>query len=214
MGVRKNDYQRYVIAEGRLVGDFERMYRECRDPWQIRTAIRTLPEYELILAFIRHHRAKTRRRLRILEIGSGKGHFTARLAELGEVTGIEVSPTAIRHAQRRVPDARFVCADLNTDRLDFPRQFDIVVFYRVVWYLIPGLVRCLQMLRSALRPDGLGIFEINYYRGKYYGRDRIRGKNDYLRLLQRDFRVRETLDLFPDTARNPSCSLVTVERKR
>ncbi len=28
-----NDYHKYVINDGKFVGDFENMYKDCDDPW-------------------------------------------------------------------------------------------------------------------------------------------------------------------------------------
>lgn len=73
----------------------------------------------------------------LLEIGCGEGLQTEVLAGVSRsTTGIDVSPTAVNRARRRLPGVEFAVGDLLTQPwpLDQPR-FDVVVACEVLYYL-------------------------------------------------------------------------------
>src|SRR5690349_14483372 len=60
---------------------------------------------------------------RILDIGCGTGHLTAKIAAAGaEVTGLDRSPDMIRRAREQYPNGTFVQGDAR--RFTFPQPFD------------------------------------------------------------------------------------------
>lgn len=74
----------------------------------------------------------------VLEIGCGEGHQSAFLARLTDrLTGIDVSPTAVARARRRVPSASFAVGDLfvqpwagERDRFDLVTACEVLCFMR------------------------------------------------------------------------------------
>ena len=66
-------------------------------------------------------------RSRVLDLGCGCGIPVAKaLATRHQVTGVDLSPVQVERAQRLVPDARFVCADMTDVRFD-EGSFDAVI---------------------------------------------------------------------------------------
>lgn len=149
-------YQDYVIKDGQLVGNFEEMYLNSADvPWhQDKTAFALFREFDL--AIVRHFNAFARWG-RVLDVGCGLGHFTARLkASLpeAEVHGIDISRTAIAKAQTLHPTIAFDSADL---RYEFPQdkgKFDLVFMADLLWYVLPELQAVFSNVKSLLREDG------------------------------------------------------------
>ena len=41
---KTNRYQDYVIKDGKFIGDFEKMYQNCSDPWEQSNAKFLLPK--------------------------------------------------------------------------------------------------------------------------------------------------------------------------
>lgn len=70
----------------------------------------------------------------ILEIGCAQGAFTKRLLEISkEVTGIDVSESAVKQAKMNAPAAQFFVSSLE----DFhpKRQYDVIVCSEILYYI-------------------------------------------------------------------------------
>lgn len=94
---------------------------------------------------------------RILDIGSGTGHLTARIAASGaSVLGIDSSPEMVYEARRHYPDIDFRCADIRTFVTSEP--FDAVFSNATLhWVGDPKLTAF--RIREALRPGGRFVAE-------------------------------------------------------
>ena len=89
----------------------------------------------------------------ILEIGCGEGHQSAALAQLCDrLTGIDVSPTAVERARKRVPGGTFTAGDLFAQPWVNERgRYDLVTAFEVLYYLsdIPRTLRAMSLLGKA-----------------------------------------------------------------
>lgn len=84
------------------------------------------------LRFLQELVARLPARPTLLDLGCGAGiPCTALLAEIGDVTGVDLSSSQIELARQKVPRARFVKADMTT--VEFPAaSFDAVTaFYSI-----------------------------------------------------------------------------------
>jgi cyclopropane fatty-acyl-phospholipid synthase-like methyltransferase len=92
----------------------------------------------------------------VLELGCGAGvPITQALAERCRVTGVDISEEQIALAERHVPDATFLCADMAA--LDFANgTFDAVVaFYALTHVPREEHAGLLARIAGWLRPGGL-----------------------------------------------------------
>src|SRR5262245_52319126 len=92
----------------------------------------------------------------VLELGCGAGvPVTQALAERCRVTGVDISTEQIALAERLVPDATFIQADMTA--LDFPAgSFDAVVgFYTLIHVPRAEHADLLGRIAAWLRPGGL-----------------------------------------------------------
>jgi SAM-dependent methyltransferase len=92
----------------------------------------------------------------VLELGCGAGvPVTQALAEHCRVTGVDISAEQIALAERHVPDATFIRADITT--LGFPAgSFDAVVaFYTLIHVPRAEHAALLARIAGWLRPRGL-----------------------------------------------------------
>lgn len=138
-------YQDYVIRDGKLVGEFEEMYRDYDDPWHQSLETQTTDK-AVALHLIRRHGAR-----RIMELGCGLGGFTSMLASTGrDVLGMDISETAVCKACQAHPGCKFVAGDV----LDFDvyRSFapDLIVFPEITWYILNKLDELLGFLKTEL----------------------------------------------------------------
>jgi trans-aconitate methyltransferase len=94
---------------------------------------------------------------RILDIGCGTGHLTAKIAESeARVLGVDVSQEMVAAARKNYPHLEFLQSDARDLRLDC--EFDAVFSNAAIhWILEPA--RVIAILWNALRPGGRFVGE-------------------------------------------------------
>ena len=115
---------------------------------------------------------------RLLDAACGPGLYAVRLAACGyDVTGIDVSPAALRHARglatkpQRGGRVRFQRADLRA--LEPPRRtYDsaILIYYVLEAFPPPEQPRVLRRLAASLQPEGRLIVEMRLQPDQLPGR--------------------------------------------
>jgi SAM-dependent methyltransferase len=95
---------------------------------------------------------------RLVDVGSGKGHFLDAARRAGwAVQGIEVSEAAEAEARRRYDVTTTVVADWADAEASGP--FDAITFWHVLEHL-PDPVGALQRARPLLAPDGVVVVAV------------------------------------------------------
>jgi trans-aconitate methyltransferase len=94
---------------------------------------------------------------RILDLGCGTGHLTARIAETGaQVVGVDRSPEMIRQAKEKYPSLRFEVMDAREIELD--GNFD-AAFSNATLHWIKEPERVIVGIKKLLRPGGRFVAE-------------------------------------------------------
>jgi trans-aconitate methyltransferase len=95
---------------------------------------------------------------RILDLGCGTGHLTAKIAESGAtVVGLDSSTSMIAQARQNFPKLTFVLADARDFRFDEP--FD-AVFSNAALHWIHDAEAVVRSVAAALRPSGRFVLEM------------------------------------------------------
>ena len=95
---------------------------------------------------------------RILDLGCGTGHLTAKLAEAGvDVTGMDASPSMIAQARQNFPSLKFVLADARDFRYDEP--FD-AVFSNAALHWVHEAESVIRCVAAVLRQGGRFVLEM------------------------------------------------------
>lgn len=159
-----DDYHDYVFKDGKLLGQFDEMYRHSRDvPWhQDKTANQVF--VDLDIAILKHFLPEFSVQS-ICDLGCGLGYVSARLySELSplvdglEVTGIDVSSEAAAQARLLHPHLTFFGADiLNGDIKQWEGKFDLLYVKDVLWYVAHDAEHFFQRAGTLLKPGG-GIY--------------------------------------------------------
>lgn len=110
---------------------FEDLWREG-DHWDLETSDYDQARYDRELALLGGRRYR-----RALEIGSGEGALTRRLAEIADsVLAVEVAETAVERARARQLDGvEFRVANIMELEVEEEGPFDLVVFGETIYYL-------------------------------------------------------------------------------
>jgi len=131
----------------------DRRYRELRDQgapgWETEDELR---EHEVELAWALAALEPVGKR--VLELGCGAGNIARSLVERGfDVTGIDISPTAIAWAtERAIPGTRFMVGDLVAE---IPGEYDLVIDGHCLHCIIgDDRARMLANVRGALASGG------------------------------------------------------------
>ena len=111
------DNHDHIIKDGKFIGEFEVIYQNSSDiPWhQDETANAVFTDIDLTI--LKHFQKKEGFRT-ICEICCGMGYVTDRFSrELADVdvTGIDVSKTAVEKAQTMFPNIHFEVFDIIND---------------------------------------------------------------------------------------------------
>lgn len=94
---------------------------------------------------------------RILDVGCGTGHLTARIAEVDtEVLGIDASPTMIEQARKNYPLLRFEVLDAL--EMDLSNQFDAVFSNAALHWITEPEIAASRII-DALKPGGRLVAE-------------------------------------------------------
>jgi trans-aconitate methyltransferase len=95
---------------------------------------------------------------RILDIGCGTGHLTARIAQVTpDVIGIDSSAEMIQEAKKAYPQIQFIVADARD--FHFDRPFD-AVFSNAALHWIREPEKVVRCVWNALRPGGRFVAEM------------------------------------------------------
>jgi SAM-dependent methyltransferase len=154
--IHSTDYHDFVFRDGKLVGEFDQMYRNSADvPWHQDDAERRL-DCRVAATVLQHHGPFDS----VLEAGAGLGFFADllwRALNPRSMTGTDISPEAVRRARARFPHIAFEEMDLMTPGADAGRRYDLVVIRGCFWYLFPKLDVAVANLTS-LTARGGGLF--------------------------------------------------------
>lgn len=165
-------YQDYVIKDGKLVGEFDRMYQDFDDPWDQTVRERYQSQKAVGINLLRRLGENPSCR-RVLELGCGLGDYTARIAAAGlDAIGMDVSETAIEKARNRYSEIEFLTADITEfERIKSLRP-DVIVMAEITWYILDHLRDFLKFLKKEL-PNTLVLhLLVTYPRGQQkYGAD-------------------------------------------
>lgn len=182
----KKDYRDYVIKEGKLIADFEGLYKDIEDPWNQSRSDHQLDSRRLLAI----NWCKTLRNKfgsnRVIELGCGFGHMTEQLRHLDfSAVGIDISQTAIDKARVINPSSVFYKSALNNFKLLSDLDADIFLMPELTWYILDELDAFIDNLKhyswSRERPVFLIHILTTYPCGvQEYGKDKFTNLKEIL----------------------------------
>ena len=139
------DHSKLIFNDGRFVGNFDKYYSVCSDPWQqsrlslYRRSDR-LKLLELVTTFTEHS---------LVDIGCGLGFQAELLAEYAsDYVGFDKSEVCIKKARRNFPNLDFRIGSFPLlDELKVLKP-DTVVLSEIFWYVLDDLDEFVHFLRE------------------------------------------------------------------
>ncbi|MBT6488344.1 MAG: class I SAM-dependent methyltransferase [Deltaproteobacteria bacterium] len=142
-------YQEFVFRDGRFIGDFENMYKQASEvPWH-QDVLAHHFYVDLDILILKEMRRRFAFRT-VADVAAGLGHVTDRIhrevlmgqigAEPGEISGFELSSTAVNQASKLFPHLNFSCLNVLEE---LPKalveSFDLVTVKDCLWYVLGDL---------------------------------------------------------------------------
>lgn len=147
-------YQDYVIKNGKLIGEFEEMYKDFDDPWE-----QTTREAHAIEKKVGIELLKRDNRKRPVEYGCGLGHYTEDLrSNLGAAIGIDISETAVTKAKQHYPKCDFIACDVLDFHAVEKLAPDAILLIEISWYILEKLERFKKHLSGIYGGKDISFF--------------------------------------------------------
>lgn len=138
--INSTDYHDYVIKDGKLIAQFEQMYKNASViPWR-----QNQQESWIDVRLTKELLEDEKNISRVIDYGCGTGHYLDILVRSmgGSGLGFDISETAVVKAQSNFPDYSFKTRDLMN-----PNSFDVTsineesihVIRGTLWYVFPKL---------------------------------------------------------------------------
>jgi len=163
-------YQDYVIRDGKLIGEFEEMYKDFEDPWEQTTRKEYASEKAVVINLIKKSHAK-----KLIELGCGFGHFTNKINKsVDHILGVDISETAINKAKSLYPNCEFVVGDILDFDIYDKYQPDVIVMAEITWYVLDKLDDFKSYLKNNLPNTQLIHLLTTYPAGtQQYGKEKF-----------------------------------------
>jgi 2-polyprenyl-3-methyl-5-hydroxy-6-metoxy-1,4-benzoquinol methylase len=186
-------YQDYVIADGKLVGDFENLYKNFEDPWH---------QSEL------DHKFDSRRQLainytlrlnkefgikKVIELGCGFGFTTESLRKLGlNSIGTDISETAIKKAKELHPESKYKVLKFNDFQSLFELEPEVIIMAEITWYVLDDLeefIKNLKLYSSQINKSFYLIHLLATYAPgvQKYGKDKFTNLDEILKFFNLNY---------------------------
>lgn len=195
--MRSKDYHDYVIKDGKFIGRFEEMYQNIDDPWRHGDA--TGISYDLVLYLLKRYKVCVNGG-KILDIGCGKGAFTARLKKRlpkAKILAVDIAPTAIRKAKEKYGKLGidFQVMDIQREYKKFSERFNLIIMLDIMWYILPNFEKIVNYLKKNLGKGGYLLISQTFYQPgeQKYGNEIVSSLEDMISLIK--YRVVEMIEI-------------------
>jgi SAM-dependent methyltransferase len=142
-------YQDYVIKDGKLVGDFEGLYKNFDDPWHQSREDHAFDSRRTLAVSWCNYLRKKYQSNRIVELGCGFGHLTEQLRQQNFASiGVDISETAIEKARLINPSSIFFTAGLQEFEAIKKFDPDIFLMAEITWYVLDDLEKFIRELKA------------------------------------------------------------------
>ena len=186
-------YQDLVIKDGKLVGDWESLYKNFDDPWMQSRLDHKLDTRRQISILACQRLRDQHQSLKVLELGCGFGFITQSLTDLKfDAVGMDISKHAVEKAKDKNPEAKFRIGQF--DDFDFIREFnpDILIMAELTWYVLEKLDSFIHNLKEFAKSRENPVFLIhllNTYKPgvQKYGLEKFKNHGEILDYFKLDF---------------------------
>jgi SAM-dependent methyltransferase len=184
--INSTDYHDYVIKDGKLIAQFEEMYKNSSDiPWR-----QNQQENWIDVRLTKELLADEKNICRIIDYGCGLGHYLDILvrSHCSIGVGYDISETAILTARNNFPEYSFKTADLmrpNSFNLKSIIQKSIHVLRGTLWYVFPKFSIVIENIRNQMSEGDILLVVQNFppLSSNFVGKDVIPDPKTLIELI-------------------------------
>jgi hypothetical protein len=202
MEIDSDDYHDFVIKEGRLIGEFEQMYRKSRSvPWHQDEQENWL-DIRITIEFLREYGPFDF----ILDFGAGYGYFLDKIAkhcgaENPILYGYDISKTACIRGRSQFPHIIFREFNLMAEPSEKhsmiieKRNNNLFMMRGTLWYIFPKINNSFHIISTFMEKNELFLVSQNFppLSSKFVGKDVIPNPEAILDLSSKFFRPLKTI---------------------
>ena len=176
------DYHDFVIKDGKLIGEFEQMYRKSKDvPWH-QDDLNGRMDVRLVVELLKQYAPFDS----ICDLGCGLGYFLDILgktvaSDKPSLTGYDISPTCCAQARKLLPHICFNVFDLTKHnrvankeirKKNEKRLFSIRA---TLWYVYPEMEKVVKNIDAFMKRDDTLLISQNFppLDSSFVGKDTI-----------------------------------------
>ena len=189
----KNNYQDYVIANGKLIGDFEGMYENFEDPWHQSSEDHIFDSRRQIAINFCNRLRNKHGISKVVELGCGFGHITENLRKINfDAIGTDISKVAIEKASKYYPESKFIQLNFNNFDKLFALEPNIIIMAEITWYILDDLDEFLKQLKkygkNSKKPTFLIHLLATYEPGtQKYGAEKFTNLDEIIKYFNLDY---------------------------
>lgn len=173
-----------------FIGDFEGLYKNDPDPWGQKGKDKRLSNY---YKYSRKNLIKNIKNItnpldniKILEIGCGFGYVSDILKKAfpkAEITGMDISNTAIKKAKDLFPYLNFIIGDICSKKLQVNKKFDVIIMNQILWFVLEKFPEAFRNFNKIMEKNGHLIFVHAFLRKQRYGKNIVDGFNGLVKYV-------------------------------
>ncbi len=171
------NYQDFVIKKGKFIGNFDKMFRVCKDPWHLLNKNKKVPNINYQVIYNYCEQIRSSKKLTTLEIGCGFPQISHELyLRKFKAYGTDISETVIKKSKKKYPKLKnnlYVSSFLNFPLYEKIKP-DIIILSDISWYVLPELKKFLRWFKNlksktylihslAVYPKGKQKYGKNYF---------------------------------------------------
>jgi SAM-dependent methyltransferase len=183
---KSSDYHDYSIKDGKLIGEFEDMYRHSAQvPWH---QDKVMERYCVRICFNIIEYVLEKGVKSVLEVGCGYGYVLSKLKRNGiSLSGFDISATAIARASRFHPGINFFVDDLKA--LNHKKKYGLVICREVLWYVLNDFDAAVNNLCSLMEDAGYIFIGVSFpdLKKPYFGKELLPGSEELIKILNERF---------------------------
>tara|TARA_B100001057_G_C22677013_1_gene882221 strand:+ start:246 stop:878 length:633 start_codon:yes stop_codon:yes gene_type:complete len=164
MSLLKHKYLKYknpnmfLIKDNKFIRNFDKLYKNIKDPWNQKKNFETSEQFIFCISGLLNHINKNKKKLSILDIGSGSGILKKYLNKNFKYTGTDIYKNKNKN---------IIFDDIRVLNNSFINKYDLIFCLKTIYYVSDDIKNVLNNFKKYLKKNGLLIISYNLKKSSY-----------------------------------------------